>query len=228
MKQVVYCCYWVSHTLWQREKATRWEAPERKIMLLSGVFGAVAYFLWRKKTAQSWPVNCPCCILAGEISICHPVLILPLCMSQSKMVWLNGCYMEEQWFLLLLHSWWTVSSNCFFCPSLPCTTNFFSLLHQTQSAFSFHMSAKVIKRSWRYTKNLLDKQTHLFFFKSIHYSLLTVTSARPICASRFMKQCGTKRKFVLATWVKDLETLRFLTAKQKKREENLVWHMSQK
>lgn len=58
----------------------------RREMIHSGVFGGVAYLSWEKKTAVMASLcrlsSVPCCLSSGEINICGPVLILPLCMTQ--------------------------------------------------------------------------------------------------------------------------------------------------
>lgn len=58
----------------------------RREMIHSGVFGGVAYLSWEKKTAVMASLcrlsSVPCCLSSGEMNICGPVLILPLCMTQ--------------------------------------------------------------------------------------------------------------------------------------------------
>lgn len=75
-----YCCRWLSHTLWQRWKVTFWDSQQRKVMLLSGGFGAAAYFSGGNKLCSVTASFCqlstiPCCSWAEEKSICCLALI---------------------------------------------------------------------------------------------------------------------------------------------------------
>ncbi len=175
----------------------------------------------------------PCCILAGEMSICRPALILPLCMTQSATL--------DSLTQRMFHGGTEIST--FSAQLVDCQLQFFfppSLLHTSNFFLSYIRANQCLLPVWVQRQSNVSEGTHKTcwlnksLFLSIDYSLLTVTPARPICASRFMNQCGTKKKFVLVTWVKDLETAEVLDKKQKKgkkkwkkENENLVWRTSQ-
>lgn len=85
MKQVGYCCCRLSCTLWRRRKVTFLEATAKQNDTQRCL---LAHFSWGKRllsvmASLCWPFTVPCCILAEEMSICRPALILPLCMTQS-------------------------------------------------------------------------------------------------------------------------------------------------
>lgn len=153
MKQVGYCYCWLSHTLWQRRKATCRETPAKENNVTQRCLRSSCLVSMRKKTALSYGL----CVTTVHCSMLHFGRRNEHLSSSSLyflsawhrvrlwIVWLNGCFMGEQRFLLSLHSWWTVNSN--FPPPIPSPyQQLFSFLHQSQSVSASHMSAKAIKR----------------------------------------------------------------------------------
>lgn len=78
----------VSHTVRKRKSDILKGAGKGIILFPSSGFRAVAYFSGGKKDSArlwvlfDWLSTIPCSSLAGEMSICSPALILPLCMAQ--------------------------------------------------------------------------------------------------------------------------------------------------
>lgn len=174
----------------------------------------------------------PCYVWAVEMSSGHTALILPLCVTQNVS--------SDSLTQLMFHGGTVISTfaaqleDCqlqlFFSPILPLHLNFFFFAEPISICVwcdckSSQMLVTVHAKPVGLTNALF------FFFPSIHYSLLTVTPPRPIWCWQIHEQSGTKKKFVLDTWVKALQSLTNQTGKKsgKKKEkegENLVWQTS--